>query len=186
MMICHAIRLTPGALRAYTILYGPESGKYVTEDCTGVGDQAPVSVNATGSRNKKFTQQAFHPGLFILKPRSPSLGKIKTPDPQNLPTLSSPVDVEMTADDNVNSVCPPPWQRIPTDRNPKRMRPSNSPPDAQTQTAIKTSNRYSGLPIDLTEESKEDPPSHVLKINKPPPIILYGIEGLSKLTELLN
>lgn len=30
-------------------LTGPVSGKYVTEDCTGVGDQAPLLVNVTGN-----------------------------------------------------------------------------------------------------------------------------------------
>lgn len=53
---------------------GPESGKYATEDSTGVGAQAPGAVNATGC-SKKLVQQAFHRGLFITRPRSGSVGQ---------------------------------------------------------------------------------------------------------------
>jgi Sec7-like guanine-nucleotide exchange factor len=68
---------------------------------------------------------------------------------------------------------------------------SDSPPQAEkpeqrTQIEITTTNRYSGLPIDLTEETTGNTTSDIKKINKPPPIILYGIEDISKLTDLLN
>ncbi|CAK1547670.1 unnamed protein product [Leptosia nina] len=167
------------------IVPGSASVKYVTEDCVEVGDQAPMTVNVTGSTNKKLTQQALHPGLFITRPRSSSLSNIKTTESKNPPATP----VIMDNDHLVNNDCPPPsWQRIPTSRYPKRKRLSNSPPqyqklDQKTQTGISTSNSYSGLPIDPTDE---DSSTYAKKVYKPPPIILYGIEDLSKLTELLN
>ncbi|KAJ8734276.1 hypothetical protein PYW07_014827 [Mythimna separata] len=171
------------------LVSGPGGGKYVTEDCVGVGDQAPVTVNAPGSTTKKLTQQAFHPSLFFTRPRSSSMGNIKTTDSENLPTTSSDKN---TTDVGANKVCPPSWQRVPTDRYAKRKRLSNSPtqPEKVThtaQTGITTANRYSGLPIDLTDEPTENLSTDGnKKVNKPPPVIPYGIEDLTKLTELLN
>ncbi|XP_022819396.1 uncharacterized protein LOC111351609 [Spodoptera litura] len=165
-----------------SLVSGPASVKYVTEDCTGVGDQAPATVNTTGSTTKKLTQQVFHPSLFIARPRSSSLENIKAIDSVNQP--NTPSVMINTIKDSDNKACPPPWQRVPTDRNPKRKRFSNSPP--QTATEITTSNRFSELPIDLTDDTTENPSTHVKKSSKPPPIILYGIEDLTKLTELLN
>lgn len=103
---------------------------------------------------------------------------------------ASPTVIDAT-DDTTNNVCPPPWQRIPTDRNPKRKKLSNSPPQTEKNNQrgkipITTSNRYSDLPVDITEETTENFSTLTRKVTKPPPIILYGIEDLSKLTELLN
>lgn len=144
---------------------GSESVKLTTEDYAEVGDQASVSVNATGSVNsKRMVQQAFHPSLFITRPRSNSIGAIPTQATQN--TAS-------------NITCnPPPWQRVPSNRNKKRKL-STSP----QQEPVKTSNQFDVLTIDQTDDSNEP---RISKPSKPPPIILYGVEDVSKLTELLQ
>ncbi|KAL0901873.1 hypothetical protein ABMA27_007028 [Loxostege sticticalis] len=103
---------------------------------------------------------------------------------------------EVKLTDTENKDCHPTWQRVPTQRYSKRKRVTNSPPNTKrhssySQAEASTSNRYSGLPIDLTEEPTEITPENSQKvrpkkIHKPPPIILYGIEDLSNLTDLLN
>ncbi|CAH2265382.1 jg13338 [Pararge aegeria aegeria] len=79
-----------------------------------------------------------------------------------------------------DKVQPPDWQRVPTIRNPKRKKLAGTPsPDK-----IETSNSFSGLTVDITEEQSDEP--KLKKPSKPPPIILYGVEELNKLTELLE
>lgn len=96
---------------------GPVGEKLATEDCTGVGDQASVLVNTTGSNsssnNKKYIQQAFHPSLFIGRSRSASVG-------------SSPIKLttEDTSDGLTpiigNNSGPPSWQKVPVTRKSKK------------------------------------------------------------------
>lgn len=45
-----------------------------------------------------------------------------------------------------------------------------------------TTNRYSTLPIDLTEENSLTEK----RVSKPPPIFLYGVEDVNQITELLE
>lgn len=253
---------TPASTRRSQVS-GPVSEKLVTEDCKGVGTQAPLSVNTTGLKgntkkllqqtsyphpasaepgdvnlldedcievssqvfvamkdtseenllaqppipaeatkpdkappNKKLVQQAFHPSMFI-RPRSASLGNIGAPSStQYLQEMKQPLDMntgtispDNTEIDTRKTKCPPSWQRLPTTRNPKRKKVSDSPPRmvaSPTEAVVNTSNRFSGLPIDLTEESTETISTKPKHIYKPPPLILYGIKDLSKLTELLN
>lgn len=132
----------------------------------------------SSNNNKKLIQQAFHPSLFF-RTRSSSLGSS---------TSTNPITETNTQNNyNENSCQPPTWQRIPTERNPKRKKLSNSPPPnpstSNNSCNVSTSNRFSTLPIDLTEETEKE---YAQKPSKPPPIILYGIEDLSKLSELLN
>lgn len=153
---------------------GPASGKLATEDSTGAGDQAPVLVNATG--NKVLVQQAFHPGLFITRPRSASVGcsskgVVGNSDKMERDKESKTGEI---ASQSKDSPTPPPWQRVPTNRNKKRKL-SSTPPLEETL----TSNRFVGLPIDQIDDIPVKP-------IKPPPIILYGVEDLNKLTELLE
>ncbi|CAG9792099.1 unnamed protein product [Diatraea saccharalis] len=57
---------------------GLDGVKLATEDSTGVGTQAPVTVNATGqnkNKSKNLVQQVFHAGLFT-RPRSASVGSV--------------------------------------------------------------------------------------------------------------
>lgn len=164
-----------------SLVPGPESVKLVTEDLMEVGDQASITVNATGS--KKLTQQAFHRSMFITRPRTNSSG-CKSPE---IPPAAakSPRDTTQPQATPTNSpsqkdtVSPPSWQKVPG-RNPKRKKPSNSPE------SIATSNMFSQLPIDLTEEPTATKKNVGKKPSKPPPIILYGIEDVNKLTELVE
>ncbi|CAF4788640.1 unnamed protein product [Pieris macdunnoughi] len=75
---------------------------------------------------------------------------------------------------------PPDWQRVPMLRHPKKRKLSSTP----SPELIKTTNSFSGLPIDQPEYRARDAKDK--KTNKPPPIILYGIEDVHKLTELLE
>lgn len=165
---------------------GPASVKSVTEDCAGASDQASVSGNATGSNTKKYVQQAFHPSLFTQRPRSFSLGN-PVCNKENTSSLS-----EAIATDNDVKPGHPVWQRSPTQRNSKRKRQTNSPSNTKRHISCtqdtSTSNRFSGLPIDLTDEDSREQSeiASSRKVHKPPPIILYGIEDLSNLTDLLN
>lgn len=134
-------------------------------------------------QTKKFVQQAFHPSLFVRRPRSASM--------TSLPNDSTPRTnlnaMEIESSDKVNpqsqtSANPPSWQRVPSIRNPKRKKVSES--RSPSPDRIEITNRFSGLTVDLTEEAEQ--PLQIKKPNKPPPIILYGIEDLNKLTELIE
>ncbi|CAK1550660.1 unnamed protein product [Leptosia nina] len=146
-IFCHALRLAPGAYRLPELV----SEKLVTEDCRGAGNQASILVNATGLKdnNKKLIQQAFHPGLFISRPRSVSLSSMS--------------------------------ERVPTLRITKRRKVSSPSPDR-----IIITNKFSDLPIEQKEDNMEIVKETVKKVTKPSPIILYGIEDVNKLTELLE
>lgn len=153
---------------------GLEGEKFATEDYIEVGDQASMAVNATGS-NKKFVQQAFHRSFFITRPRSASLGNIKnTTTGENILDASN-----INEEENTDLSGPPDWQRIPTLRNPKRRKTSTSPPPER----VYTNNRFHILPVESVNENEIS--GQVRKISKPPPIILYGIENINKLTDLL-
>lgn len=149
---------------------GLESGKYATEDCAVAGNQASVPENATG--NKKLVQQAFHPSLFTTRTRSASTGSRSDLDEFSMHKLKQQVK-----ENQCLNAYPPEWQRIPTSRNPKRKKLADSPPP------ITTSNKYGNLPVDTAEREDVTVPN---KLVKPPPIILYGIDDVNKLTELLN
>ncbi|KAL4718721.1 hypothetical protein ACJJTC_005767 [Scirpophaga incertulas] len=72
---------------------------------------------------------------------------------------------------------PPEWQRVPTRK--KRKIREDSPP---LQPTMETSNKYASLPLDPADD-----PSHSLeRPNKPPPIVLYGIEDVNELTKLIE
>lgn len=157
---------------------GLESVKSATEDSAGVSDQAPVTVNITGK--KTYVQQAFHPSFFNTRPRSSSLGS-KSPniiEDMSLIIGKGPKG-QSPKNSNETRKAPPDWQRIPTARGAKRKKLTLSPsPDR-----LLTTNRYSHLPVDENEEQTQNQPPRPVK---PPPIILYGIEDINKLTELLG
>lgn len=162
---------------------GLVSEKLVTEDCKRVGTQAPLPVNTTGLKesksNKKLIQQAFHPGLFETRPRSLSLSSIRD--------TSIETQIEYTQQNEMKNITdneyvnPPTWQRAPVLRNAKRKKVSSPSPER-----ITVSNTFSGLPVDQEEDTSIAHSDTVKKFIKPPPIILYGIEDLTKLTELLE
>lgn len=128
-------------------------------------------------QEKALVQQLLHPA-FLTRPRSSSLSKVSSrrleqgKNPQN-ETTDSEIDPMRHSVKNM----PPPWQRVPTIRGTKRKKVSSPSPDK-----IDVSNRFRGLPADEKEDDVDLPK----KIPKPPPIILYGIEDVSKLTEVLE
>ncbi|CAK1553022.1 unnamed protein product [Leptosia nina] len=115
---------------------------------------------------RRHVQQVFHPSLFNSRPRSSSLGKIpyEGGHDTNVPTIKP---------------CPPDWQRVPTMSSSKRKKMSESPPPS----TIPVTNRYSELPIDPTDDTHQ---SLEKRQSKPPPIVLYRVEDINKLAELLN
>lgn len=131
-------------------------------------------VRKETTKTKKLVQQAFHPGLFVNRTRSMSLTTSRT----NILDEALADNPSQNRDNHSEKRNPPNWQRVPVPRNPKRKKLSESPPP------IATTNRYGELPVDLTEDGENDPPPR--KIVKPPPIVLYGIEDVNKLTELLK
>lgn len=126
-------------------------------------------VNATGK--KTLVQQVFHPSLFS-RTRSVSLGS------NSLPVTDS-TETPSQQSTETPSTQPPHWQRVPTARNHKRKKVSQSP----SPEVVKTTNRFIGLPIDLTDCDNDEPT--IKRPVKPPPIILYGIDDVTKLTNLL-
>lgn len=162
-----------------------------TEDCAGMGNQAFASVNASGSSlnsNRKLVQQAFHPSLFLTRPRSSSLGSIPANINKEVIDLTQQQHVNddsqptQTEEQTINKTQPAydiSWQRVPETRNPKRKKISES-----SNEEIHISNRYSSLPVDTPEGAIQAEPT-AKKPSKPPPIVLYGIEDINKLTELL-
>ncbi|KOB67473.1 Uncharacterized protein OBRU01_14936 [Operophtera brumata] len=122
-------------------------------------------------------------GLFN-RPRSASLSdasdKIDKPHTVVVPSEDSQQDnMDYTSNSTQESpqadtIPPRPnWQKVPTIRTHKRQRISDSPPQIVTE----TSNSFAILPTDSAEDSVKQ-----AKPSKPPPLILYGIEDVNKLT----
>ncbi|CAG4936013.1 unnamed protein product [Colias eurytheme] len=131
-------------------------------------EKSPNKTTACKQSNKKFVQQAFHPSLFMSKPRS-----ISTSEIENIQTQSS--------SDLTQDTIPPTWQRVPSLRNAKRKKTSSPSPER-----ISIHNQYCGLPVDQREDDLSKNSEPIKKVTKPPPIILYGIKDVNKLTELLE
>lgn len=169
---------------------------------SGGGTVLPHEESITQDRPRILTQQIFHPGLFN-RPRSSSLTEV---------SRKTTKDVDMQPyEQNISVKKPavPDWQRIPK-QNQKRIR---SPEEKVTATnaakrinvkkpqkkptiikqkakieldqnpAIKTQNRFALL---NTENAEKTPQKNVLKETKPPPIMLYGIEDVGKLSQFLE
>lgn len=81
--------------------------------------------------NKKLVQQAFHPSLFIQRPRSSSLG--------NIPTSES-TNVERKNEES--APCPPSWQKVPVNKNPSKKRKMAKSPSPDP---VKVKNQFEGL-----------------------------------------
>lgn len=160
---------------------GPASVKSVTEDYTGVGDQASVSVNASGSTNKKFVQQAFHPSLFISRPRSASVGNISA-------HITIEDEPEKTKIDSTNRSKHVEWQEV-NHRKRQRTSPEGTVRSQKTKlnywlgTPIPTSNSFSEL--ENTDQSK--PLALVTQMTiKPPPFFIDKVSNIQPLTEMLE
>lgn len=129
--------------------------------------------------SKRYVQQAFHPSLFHTRPRSASLGGAPSTDKTTgeIPTANDRKEPAST---------PPTWQRVPVSRNPQKKRKLSTPDKAPE--GLETINRYVDLPVDQQEDDVQqvDSQPQIKKVSKPPPIILYGVEDVHKLTELLE
>lgn len=136
--------------------------------CSGLETQDSIQTQSDSPNDKiadsqptsptpRLVQQTFHKSMFFSKNRSSAL-------------VEKPVTMQQKG--------PPEWQKVPTMQGNKRKKMSESPSPSK----IVTSNSYSVLPIDLTEEL----PTKEKKVPKPPPIVLYGITDVNKLTELLQ
>ena len=169
------------------LISGSEGVKFATEDSAEVGDQASVVVNTTGTR--RYVQQAFHPSMFANRPRSSSLGS--KPNTNTTSQVSGSISCATGIDpphsgqstehsttvstEQLDIEEHPQWQRVPTSKKRKicEMSPSKD--------AGRSENRFSGLPL--------DPPDNIrapVKPNKPPPIVLYGIEDVNELAKLIK
>ncbi|CAH2106908.1 unnamed protein product [Euphydryas editha] len=120
---------------------------------------------------KKLVQQAFHPGLFEVRRRSASVGSISRTDKENY--TQNPQDEDKTDPELPN------WQKVPINRNKKRKMSNPPSPDG-----VPISNSFSELPIIDNAQGNYQPKEK--KPSKPPPIILYGVEDVNKLTEFLE
>lgn len=150
---------------------------------------------------KTLTQQLFHPGLFNRQ-RSASLGDARELIKKHNDKQQEKLNEQ---ENNVTDLHNPniPWQRMPNqkrNRSPeenslsksneaKRLHTRNqlisqnrdiTESTSRQSPEIETSNRYSILDVEADDSALQK------KTPKPPPIILYGIEDLAKLTELIE
>lgn len=138
-------------------------------------DDLPQQKNDDPSLNKgsakKYTQQVFHPSLLKF---GNTLSSTKPPNTSE-EALSAPVcseDEERTSEDSHIG-----WQKVPILRTNKRLRTSDSPPSP----SISNTNRFKNLNIDASGDEE-----HPKRENKPPPLILYGVEDVCELTKTVG
>ncbi|KOB78466.1 Uncharacterized protein OBRU01_02033 [Operophtera brumata] len=142
---------------------------------------------------KTLTQQLFHPGLFTRQ-RSASLSDAndKTQRNNNNTTI---VENEQNRLYNPSA----PWQRVPNQKRNRSPDESITNQAKRTQRREKIINKHRG--IDNLEHSdtpeieisnsfsllgEESGDVQAKKTPKPPPIILYGVDDLAKLTQLIE
>lgn len=75
---------------------------------------------------------------------------------------------------------PQDWQKVPYSRVPKRKRIGTPP----TSPNVETNNTFNDLPLDPPDVI--DNASNNIPLSRPPPIILYGVEDINKLSKLLE
>lgn len=134
--------------------------------------------------NKTLVQQVFHKGLFNIgsKPRSNSLTDTSelvrmrnTEKSLDSRSLTGEHDMPTASDNSCE------WQTVPILRqDKKRKRVSNSPPSESPN--VQLTNRFSILPMsDVPIQSSTEKKEY-----KPPPVILYGITDINKLSNLIQ
>lgn len=156
------------------------------DKCNYEPNETDPGLNATPTRDggRQLIQQTLHRGLFETRPRCYSVGD----RPASGSTTVNLSETEMSETRQELASQPPrkgahhfDWQKVPEVRTKKRKLAPKTPSPDQMQTM----NRFSSLAIDSAEpnmtENKKDK-----RESKPPPIILYGIEDLNKLTKLLE
>lgn len=128
----------------------------------------------------KLIQQKFHRGLFLQRPRCYSAGDQPTTSTEVYDITSLEEANDLTQGKNATTTTPPTyeWQSVPQLRHKRKRTNSNSP--HQEEQVIATANRFSALPVDTRDNTE------IKKSSKPPPIMLYGIEDVAKLTLLIE
>lgn len=152
-----------------------------SNDLPGMENQVPVQDKPTGSPNnnkgspKKLVQQVFHPGLFMSNKKN-----------DNPPTATSSVPWQRIPEQRKRIISPTsqtPTAKILKQTNKRQPNPVNNSYSKETT----TNNSFTGLEIDVEELNGNTSNNNTTpRISKPPPIILYGIEDLKKLTELIE
>lgn len=128
--------------------------------------KSPKQTRSSTSSQTVPTQKVFHPGLFT-RTRASSLSEI----PKSQETT---VDIISQRTDTMSQPLPPDWQRGLLAR--KRKRVETSP-----RSDLTTTNRFEDLPLNSNDNIPAAPPT-----NKPLPMILYGLEDVNKLTNLVE
>ncbi|KAJ0169582.1 hypothetical protein K1T71_014767 [Dendrolimus kikuchii] len=130
-----------------------------------------------------MSQQVFHPSLFN-RPRSSSLSNlVQFSKTTSTETPQSEIENQLQnilQDTSSEQKPPPPWQKVPTSRSQKKRKANKSPTIGET-TPIK--NRYNNLPVDAADDTIVNA---IPKIQKPPPIVLYGVQDVNELSKLLE
>lgn len=172
-------------------------------------DKIDISIQTQDktTKQKVFTQQLFHPGLFN-RARSSSLSDItQNSQKHTLTNMESSYQKEQ-----INDTTKVTWQKVPEQKQKRTRSPNEGEQkkitklprtnksreqalnksrginfDPPSDNDIGTTNSFSGLELDcdtdsniITEISSKKKPS------KPPPIILYGIQDVTKLTNCLE
>lgn len=183
-----AILPCPPASPRRSQISGSGSVKLVTDDHGTVGTQAVPLMNATGQTTSKIknctnppqnrlVQQTLPKSLLNTKTRHSSIGDLSDLDKTTVPQSSFSATISGNSKKSVD------WQSVPVPRQHKRRRTSRTP--SPTTQKIPTSNKFEDLDIDVAdvETSKTALGQHQ---NKPPPIMLYGVEDISKLSDLIK
>ena len=154
-----------------------------SKNLTEGGSQAPSQGNINDEYNnmnksspKKLVQQIFHPSLFT-RTRHPSLGDRPT---------GSLEPGQLSSNKETNEPTNNEWQTVsPKYQTPgtnKRRRVNRSPSSEPEE--IPLQNSFSLL---KPEQSDQNPHNQEkVGIRKPPPIILYAVQNIGKLSELIE
>ncbi|KAL0902334.1 hypothetical protein ABMA27_000230 [Loxostege sticticalis] len=133
--------------------------------------------NCTNPPQNRLVQQTLPKSLLNTKTRHSSIGDLSDLDKTTVPQSSFSATISGNSKKSVD------WQSVPVPRQHKRRRTSRTP--SPTTQKIPTSNKFEDLDIDVAdvETSKTALGQHQ---NKPPPIMLYGVEDISKLSDLIK
>ncbi|KAG7306961.1 hypothetical protein JYU34_007084 [Plutella xylostella] len=140
--------------------------------------------------HRKLVQQVFHPSL-LKNTQNRTLSDSTTMPKDN---AAKSMEVQMSGisqgllstedmDNDVQEIPTqqPEWQRVPPLRTTKRKRISHSVSPPTTP----TSNRFTDLPVDAKEVAAGVKPNP-MRESRPPPLILYGIDDIRKLSDLIE
>lgn len=167
-----------------TNLHHEERGKVDNQAFPLENHTGPKTTNTKDGAmplQTKLAQQTFHRSMFYNKTRHLSIGDlsdlgrtVSITDKED-PCLENREFTGKTVD----------WQTVPIPRQHKRRRTSRTPSPTPSEQGIPTSNKYDILNLDIeTAETQKTIPQQ--RQNKPPPIMLYGVQDIAKLSELIK